>query len=251
MIEQERENFESLRSGSCVSDDYVRGYYGLSWPLPDDIRQDLETWLAPRPKKRHCGDSEISRYALEEFMQQKRVLPKKWMAARLGMETRSLEELLASLQEIGMRPQRYAVYSEFVAEELEQDIVPSLPRGRFLTFADHNSFCERLHKDLAEVLNINVHPLFCATSDQISQGHSTDEYPRQFAKYFDCITLKPLSPKHQMWLDFRKPLNLSPDRCSKLFYVENRDTLRQFNAGSQEPEDLSYYEQFLAGQESG
>ena len=49
------------------------------------------------------------------------------------------------------------------------------------------------------------------------------DYPRQFASDFDCVTLAPVSGKHQIWLDFHKPLDLPPDRCSKLFYVENRE----------------------------
>ena len=49
-----------------------------------------------------------------------------------------------------------------------------------------------------------------------------------------------------MWLDFRKPLNLAPDRCSKLLYVENHDVLRPYCAGTQEPDDLQQYAQILA-----
>jgi hypothetical protein len=63
--------------------------------------------------------------------------------------------------------------------------------------------------------------------------------------HLDCLTVEPVSATHQMWLDFRKPLNLPPDRCSKLLYVENRDLLRPYCAGTQEPEDLGEYERFV------
>ena len=72
------------------------------------------------------------------------------------------------------------------------------------------------------------------------------DYPRQYAKEFDCLTLVPLSGKHQMWLDFRKPLYLGPDRCSKLIYIENHDLLRPFCAGTYEPDDLDTYRHFCA-----
>ena len=49
-----------------------------------------------------------------------------------------------------------------------------------------------------------------------------------------------------MWLNFRKPLNLTPDRCSKLLYLENRDALRSFCAALEEPDDLEQYTRFLA-----
>ncbi len=89
-----------------------------------------------------------------------------------------------------------------------------------------------------------VQPLYCATANRL------EDYPRQFASNFDCITLNPVSGKHQVWLDFRKPLNLGPDRCSNLFYVENRDALRPYCAGTQEPDDLEGYVQFLAEQQN-
>ena len=87
---------------------------------------------------------------------------------------------------------------------------------RFRTFADHNAFCERLHAEIGKA-GVDVEPLFCATSTKL------DEYPRRFAMHFDCLTLEPLSTKHAVWLDFRKPLNLPPDRCSKLLYAEDRE----------------------------
>jgi len=161
------------------------------------------------------------------------------MAARLGMTVRSFDELLSKLVDIGMRPQRYIVYPDLIAESLSEDIVPALPGLKFRTFSDHNSFCERLHAELRQVIGIDVEKLFCATSTVM------EDYPRWHANNFDCITLAPISGKHQMWLDFRKPFALAPDRCSKLFYFENRDELRTFCAGTSEPHDLDVYEAFV------
>jgi hypothetical protein len=167
------------------------------------------------------------------------------MGAHLGMQVASLNELLGRLNGIGMRPQRYVVYEDLIADSLQEDLVPNLPGLKFRTFSDHNSFCLRLHAELDKVLGIKVQQLFCATSDRLQ------DCPHQFASNFDCITLAPLSSKHQVWLDFRKPLNLGPDRCSKLFYVENRDALRPYCAGTQEPDDLDEYIHFLTGQQHG
>ena len=116
---------------------YVRDYYGLDWPLPDDVRPDYEKWLRQRNRPYNCGHGWASRYELENFLQQKAILPKKWMAASLGTNVSSLEQLLGRL--------------------------------------------------------------------------------------------------------------LAPDRCSKLLYAENRDELHDFCAGTQEPDDLERYLQFLAG----
>jgi hypothetical protein len=240
MTEQEQYRFDMLRQGPCVPPEYVAGYYGLPWPLPDDARQDYDAWLSRLRRRHNCIEGWISRYELESFMQQKGVVPKKWMGARLGMRIASLDELLARLRDIGIRPERYVVYTDLISKSLSEDIVLNLPGLKFRTFSDHNNFCSRLHAELAKVLGIQVAPLFCETSDRIQ------DYPRQFASNFDCITLAPLSVKHQVWLDFRKPLNLGPDRCSKLLYIENRDVLRPVCAGTQEPDDLEQYASFLA-----
>ncbi len=168
------------------------------------------------------------------------------MRRRRGSSTTaSLDLLLAHLHDIGLRPQRYLVYPQLVSDSLAEDIVPNLRGLRFRTFSDHTSFCERLHAELVPILGAEVERLVCATSDRLQ------EYPRQFANNFDCITLEPVSGKHQIWLDFRKPLNLAPDRCSKLLYAENHDVLRPYRAGRQDPDDLGTYQEFLAGQQHG
>jgi hypothetical protein len=241
VLEQER--FDFLRQGPCVPVQYVQDYYGLPWPLADDLHPDFELWRGQLRRPADCGEGNISRYELETFMQQKSVLPKRWLGARLGMKAVSLDRLLSRLKDIGIRPQRYVVYDDLIAESLSEDLVQNLPGLKFRTFSDHNSFCQWLHAELDKVLGIKVQPLFCETATRLQDS-------QQFASHFDCITLSAVSGKHQMWLDFRKPLNLGPDRCSKLFYAENRDALRPYCAGTQEPDDLEAYMQFLAGQQN-
>ena len=245
MTDLEADRFDMLCRGPCVTADYVRDYYGLPWPLPEDVRQDYESWAGGLRRRPACGEGRVSRFELEAFMQQKDVIPKKWMAARLGMVPASLDEVLAGLHGIGMRAPRYVIYADLIATAFSEDIIPNLPGLKFRTFSNHNSFCERLHAELKAVLRLEVRTLFCATSDRMGE-----DYPRQFASHFDCVTMSPLSLKHQVWLDFRKPMNLPPDRCSKLFYAENRGALHPFAAGTREP-DVSQYEQFLAGTSCG
>jgi hypothetical protein len=245
MTHDEEQRFTVLQSGQCVPVAYVRDYYGLQWPFEGDLLHDYETWAGRLKRRAPCPADSAPRYELEGFLQQQRVLSKKWMGARLGMTVASLDQLLAHLRDIGLPPQRYVVYPDLISEALSEDLVPNLRGLRFRTFSDHNSFCERLHAELAPLIGGEVERLFCATSDRIQ------DYPRQFASNFDCITLAPVSGKHQMWLDFRKPLSLAPDRCSKLLYAENHDALLPYRAGRQEPDDLGVYHQFLAEQAHG
>jgi hypothetical protein len=178
-------------------------------------------------------------------MSYKAVLTKKWMGARLGMSEASLDALLLKLDAFDMQVDRYRIGSEFVYESLSEDLTRYVPGLRFRTFGDHTAFCERLHAELKKVIGLEVEPLFCATSNRLQ------EYPRRFAAHFDCLTLEALSTTHSVWLDFRKPLNLPPDRCSKLQYVENREMLRPYVAGTGEPEHLGIYERLVGSAAHG
>jgi hypothetical protein len=239
MNDEQQQRFDMLRSGECIPVAYVQAYYGLSWPLADNAGEAFQQYRGNLRRPKQCPDDSVSRYEIEGFMSRANVLPHKWMAARLGMMEDSLDELLGHLPQLGMQPQRYAVLPGFVAESLTEDIIRFLPGLKFKTFRDHNAYCERLHADLKQALQFDIQRLFCATSVAM------EDYPR-FSMHFDCLTLEPVSTKHSVWLDFHKPLNLAPDRCSKLFYAENRDELKPFIMGS-EPEDIGEYVAFLEG----
>lgn len=245
MTPEQSQRFDMLRSGPCVPLEYVRDYYGLEWPLSAPAASSFESYAGTLRRRVKCPDGHLSRYELEGFMSRNDLLTKKWMGARLGMSVASLEALLSKLDEFGMQASRYVVGTEFVAESLSEDLTRHVPGLRFRTFGDHTAFCERLHVEVQKAIGLKVDRLFCTTSTRL------EDYPRRFAAHFDCLTLEPLSTKHSAWLDFRKPLNLPPDRCSKLLYVENRDVLKSFSAGSGEPENLSEYERFVESAQHG
>lgn len=237
-----------LRQGPCVPADYIRDYYGLPWPFTGDLQHDFEIWRGGLRRPVHCEGDAFSRFEIEGFMEQRRIVPRKWMAASLGMTEGSLDELLTRLPQLGLRPSRYLPYNDLVATDLVDDLVGAIPALRYRTFGDHNTFCARLHSELqskeAPSLGIQVEPLYCATALELGE-----ELP-QFAKHFDCLTLEPLSEKHAVWLDFGKPLSLAPDRCSKLFYAAHRTELSQYCAGHMEPDNIGHYEQFVAAERS-
>lgn len=237
---EQQGRFHMLRSGECIPTGYLQAYYGLTWPLSDNARDSFKQYRDSLRRPKQCPDDSVSRYEIEGFMSRANLLPHKWMAARLGMQDISLAKVLDGLDKLGMQRQRYAVLPGFVAESLTEDIIRFLPGLKFKTFRDHNAYCERLHADLKQTLQIDVQRLFCATSVAM------EDYPQRFSMHFDCLTLEPVSTKHSVWLDFHKPLNLAPDRCSKLFYAGNRDELKPFIMGS-EPEDVGEYVAFLEG----
>lgn len=240
MNNEEAGRLNSLVTSEFVSIAYLKDFYGLTWPFTGELSEDFLFWTARHRRPKQSPEGMVSRFDIESFMQAKKVVSIKWMAARFGMTTDSFDAVGKKLFELGLRLSRYLLYDQMVAPSLSEDIIPNLPGLRFRTFGDHNSFCLRLHAELKEALDVTIRPLFCSTSDSIQ------EYPRQFANAFDCLTLQPLSTKHAVWLDFRKPLSLEPDRCSKLFYAQNRETLRPYCAGTSEPADLYTYLNLVA-----
>ena len=245
MDDNQRRRLEFLNEGEFVPRRYVADYYGLPCPLARETEAALRKYAQTLQQGPTCPDGMLSRYELEGFMLRAEILPRKWMAAELGMTSASLAELLKKLDQLGMPANRYVVYSELVAGSLSTDLVRFVPGMRFRTFANHGDYCRQLHVALKEELNLEVQPQFCATSVCLGED------PRLYAAQFDCLTLEPLSRKHSVWLDFRKPIQLPPDRCSKLFYAENRDVLRSLCAGTGEPQDIDEYEHFLAKGQRG
>ncbi len=178
----------------------------------------------------------MHRYSFEQFLQSQKLLTRSYASARLGMYPKSLDQLLPELPRIGLS-KKYAVYDGIIDESLSEDLVRSLRGLRFRTFGTHDSFCELLHGALQIDLGLTIKALYCATADALGEQ-------RMYASTWDNITLQPLSTKHSVWLDFRKPLALAPDRCSKLFFAQHYDELRGYLAGREEPRDLRYYLNF-------
>jgi len=244
----EQHRFEMLQERE-VDDAYVREYYGIEGLAGNaDLTADMAKYRETLPKPPVCGPGRFDRYVIEGFLQTRKLLPKKWEAARLGMKPAMLETVIARRLDLPTPLRKeYVFYGCLIDEELGDDLIRVLPGLRFRTFSHHESFCERLHDALRTSLGISEQDmrdakLWCATDQALgAQG----DYPRRYAQYFDCLTCQPLSTAHQVWLDFGKPLFLSPDRCSKLFYVRHEEQLAPYAAGRGEPEGLERYREAL------
>ncbi len=220
----------------CVDVDFLRETHGIDWPPDEQFGRDFGAWFASLRGATPCEGCKTHRYAFEMFLQSQRLLTLTDAAARLGMQPESLDRLLPELPRIGLS-KRYAVYRGITDESVSEDLVRTLPGLRFRTFGTHDSFCELLHGAILQALKLEIRPLFCATADQLGDQ-------RMYASTWDNITLLPLSVKHSLWLDFKKPLALSPDRCSKLFFARHYKELRPHLAGREEPRDMRYYIDF-------
>jgi hypothetical protein len=236
-----------------IDDQYVKDYYGLEDLSSNaDLRADMERYRNTLQNAAGAPEGKVDRYVLEGFFQTQKLLPEKWAAARLGMKPEMLKNILGRLTELPTPLRKtYVYYSCLVDEGLSEGLVRSLPQLRFRTFYDQESFCEQLQAALSEALKIpettiREGKLWCAT-DRALNEKGLGDYPRRYGYHFDCLTCDPLSAAHAVWLDFKKPLNLGPDRCSKLVFVRCREDLEKWVAGTRAPEDLERYEEYFAG----
>ena len=250
MAEIERHRFEMLQNRS-VDNQYVTDYYGLDGLEQNaQLLEDLGRYRATLRNSPQPPAGMVDRYALEGFFQTRRLLPKKWAAARLGMKSEMLDEILKRRTDLPTPLRKeYVEYDCLVEEGLSEDLVRSLPQLRFRTFSHQESFCEQLHGALGQVLGISdaamqEGKLWCAT-DRVLNEVGLGDYPRRYCYHFECMTCEPLSVAHAVWLDFKKPLDVGPDRCSKLVFVRYREQLEVWAAGTRAPDDLERYEEYL------
>jgi hypothetical protein len=255
MNANETRRFKMLQ-GRTIDELYVRDYYGIENLLGvKELREDMNAYrrstFANLPAE---SEGFVDRYVFEGFLQARGLLPRKWSAARLGLKVPMLDAILLRRMELPTPLRKeYVFYDCLVDASLAEDLIRALPELRYRTFYDHESFCERLHRALAASLNIpddemSNAKLWCATDAALGE---LADYPRRYALHFDCLTCEPLSAAHQIWLDFDKPLMLGPDRCSKLFYVENEELLQSHVAGAREPEGLDLYREVLHARAAG
>lgn len=219
----------------CAEPDYLNQLNGITWPVDSQFDRDIASFLNRRAKP--CENGKIDRYGFELFLQSQKLLSRNYAAARLGMTPESLDMLIPRLPELGLS-KKYKVYQGIYEASMSDDLVSTLPGLRFRTFGSHDFFCEFLHNQFKETLKLEIQPLYCRTSERLSGQ-------RMFASTWDNVLLEPLSVKHSVWLDFEKPLSLAPDRCSKLFYAEHHEEMKQYLAGKEEPRDLGDYFIFL------
>lgn len=183
------------------------------------------------------GGAQIDHYALETFFQNYRFLPKRWAAARLGMQEESLDDVIRVFLRDDPLFLRQEVSSNVVSEDFVDRITHYFAPLSNRIFGDHNDMCTRLHKVLHDetAFGIEVQPLYCVTSEALG------EHPPDFAWEFDAITREPIGLRYSVWLNVGKPMNLRPDACSLRFYARERETIEPLLMGGTPsiPENLS------------
>jgi hypothetical protein len=226
-----------------VSFDFIDEFYGIKLGQHQKLLDDFNAWCRRNVRRDTMRGEEISRSAWESYLQAFSALPVKWAAVQFGMTEESLRTILTRFPTDS--PRNHRSWEGLVIGDLKHDFLEILPGMKHKLFANYDGFCRRLHASILEAENvfgarISVQELICETSKAMGSP--------LFAHDFDAITLKPLSLPHQLWLNFGKPLNLSPDRVSKLFYVQYQKELQPYLMTSREPDGLETYKAVAQGQ---
>jgi hypothetical protein len=234
MTDEQERRFLMLRNEWCDLQ-FIQELYGLDLRKEVRFQKHFQAWAEQRGRATVLREgSEVHRYRFETFLQSQKLLTRKWAALRLGMKDESLNELLNHLNGRDLVISYYpsAEPYQLVGEKIDNDILELFDEFRFRTFADHNNFCRRMHHAIEQKFGVKIEPEFDVTSRFLSRQQQDWDY----AHDWDAITLEPVSLQYQVWLDFGKPMNLRPDCCSKLFYVQERDQLKNYVAGTSEPD---------------
>jgi hypothetical protein len=124
--------------------------YGLTLP---ELERDFIRWgrLQRRPREVIRGD-QVSRFALESYFQQRKVLPIKWAAAKLGMAEAALVNAIAALEASGRVDSMRNSSESLVPEDMDRVFIGALPPLQNQTFGNHDDFCKRLHEAISNDL---------------------------------------------------------------------------------------------------
>jgi hypothetical protein len=197
-----------------------------------DFKDDRLLAWARAWSKRYCAidpfmpdELMIHRYAVEQFLLNNSLISWKNAAIHLAMSESDLRKTVDCITSRG-------IYNEFepwnstpqlVRNNEIRQLTKHFDKLRNRKFFKHSKMCEMLHETIREEFNIEITPIYCATSLFLNE-----EEP-EFATRFDSIDGTPVGERYQLWLNTGKPINLFPDICSLKTFASSPYSLELFN----------------------
>ena len=182
--------------------------------------------LFRQPKQAFQG-ALVSRYLFEVYLQHSGLLPRPVASLHLGMTEDSLVATLNALEDQELIVRNTLDWPDDVVEgDFVKSIHTFIPELRHTTFGDHSSYCRDVHAALARQFGVDVEAVYCSTSELL------DEAPYDLAYERCCVSHRPTGLRHQIPLNFGKPLRLAPDVCAKRFYAIHVEELQQYVLGT-------------------
>ncbi len=193
----------------------------------DSFVQPSARAFATRMRREYQDKSgRFSRYVLEMWLQQSRLLPFHSAALRLGMTDPSLRSLLEALFNSGLVPD---IGSHLPQSLVPEDLIRSFHRTfqslRGRTFSTQSDFCGRLHEAAQLELALRIDPVYCEVSKIIDQE-------RDYGYYECAVSHVPVGLRYAEAMDTKKPLRLAPDEVSWLALCRGYDEIKPHLMGT-------------------
>jgi hypothetical protein len=225
MTAEEQERLDALQR------DWITGQEAMALVGVDPFDPSFEGMLIAYGQTLRGGrwpfkEDKVSRYLLESFLLDQRLISVPNAGARLGMTAASLLTVVSALEDKGLVPAGRRELANTISLDLIESLHRRLPgTERAQTFSNQSDYCAKVHAALVG-MGIAVEPLYCETSRFLG------EQPMKLAYDFCRISQQPTSLANRVYMNFGKPLRLPPDVCSRLFFFKHQDELGGFLFGA-------------------
>lgn len=221
-----------LRQGEFQSREFFVENYELTQAGLDKMLPRVERWAARANRSAFMGQH-VSRWAFERYYAHFELLSPRSAAARIGTDTSSLRRVVGYAKSLGVPPESIGEIGAGVRADFIDRLIRLFPPLANTIFGDHTQYCRTLHKALLEE-HVKVEPAIDRSSKAVANQEKGEE--EDCAYHYDIVTLEPLGLRFQVWLDFKKPMDLEPDKTSAATYLQNIALLEPFVPGYARPE---------------
>ena len=217
-----RKRLKAIKERMCDKQTFM-SLYGLDlWDKAIESAGLFRVWNDRRTIKSNVLiEDKIDRWAFELFLQQEHYLPLKNASIRFAMSEDDFKQVISAMcdKEISMIPSslRDGIVPGLYPSSLLDDLHRKLPSMKKRLFNTETEFIACFHQAIAADLKLQVTTIYSEVSKLLN------DKPHEAAREFDVITGEPLGNRHQIWLDFKKPLALRPEACSILTYTRYED----------------------------
>jgi hypothetical protein len=205
-------------------------WYGLDFDDPPTKRILVQAacFAGTEDEPSEFGAGPFDHWHFEKFLQRRELVPLAAAAAEWAMTVEDFRRVVeafrdsdAALIVAGPGDATSIVHRSFL-----RDFHKGFDRLRRSLFANNSAFIQRIHREIREVLHVEV----CATKDLTDEALGVE--PSRPGYRIDCLTGEAIGLGREVYLETRKPIELAPDCCSWLTFANHESLLRPHMLGT-------------------
>lgn len=190
-------------------------------------------WFAgtfDKPTTLKDGADHFNHWHWERFLQRRELVPVIDAAAQLAM---SVADFRRVTEQFMKHPGVSSVGSPWandsncvVRKAFLRDFHKGFESLRRTIFASHSSYIRQIHHEISEQLGIRFETRFDCTDSILGETEPRSGY------YVDCLTDEPVGLGREVFLEFKKPIELAPDCCSWLTFANHKNLILPYMLGN-------------------